>query len=659
MVTCKPETDYRIEAVVSCTLEAPMEDGSAGLRIVVREWQGDGKREGSSSWWRSRGILRSTEPTVVRLFLRTPKGMRRMHLSIGVEGAAGTASIREVRCVELLQPDLVSHPMAIPPPAHAMPAPRVARSACVCSVTAADRVLTEFLRASLGSRRVRTVDPREFDPSSLSADALFLPDKALPPALGTLSRLMRVAEERIVIVSLPALASVSNGALSLRRVEQPDDPIHAKVVYADHATRGFALHDVFPYAWTEKQPGSFVQRQFRKNRTLAPFCKRHGLVTLLTSMCDQDATSDRPIAFFRATKGGGLYVLDIEPVEDRGSTRGEPCLAGHLLLAILGHVQPGLGQFTVPSPKTEALREMMRDTQTRFAPFVVCDSGLPAEELTDQWITIGAQEESLGLPLRPRPAIVVRTGLAPGDAEAVYGAYYWFKQLVRMPPHTCPYAETLVSRFRLMWQPCAGPWAWADGADRNAPREDSPPGLPEEVDMGEAAALIDLVSRPRHRVRVVVSADRGGVHRRMEQWLPRLLESFPPANVFVPHVPAGASFADRDALQWGWLRWPVRVEVEEHGEEEGIRQRFRAGGATLIRIEVPGSPADFVGHSIHRTGLAATVLEQVIGLVYGLIAVNRTGQTVQFDGVPPVQPGQAVVLDDQAPLLRQEASWAG
>ena len=54
---------------------------------------------------------------------------------------------------------------------------------------------------------------------------------------------------------------------------------------------------------------------------------------------------------------------------------------------------------------------------------------------------------------------------------------------------------------------------------------------------------------------------------------------------------------------------------------------------------------------MESTDLLASLLEQVIGLHYGLIAVNRSLAPVQMDGLPPVAPGAALIVDRQDPWL--------
>jgi hypothetical protein len=110
------------------------------------------------------------------------------------------------------------------------------------------------------------------------------------------------------------------------------------------------------------------------------------------------------------------------------------------------------------------------------------------------------------------------------------------------------------------------------------------------------------------------------------------------------------------------VRYNVEIVVDAAAFKSDAHHDVLAGGGQVVRIEVPGCDADFTAHSIQRTDLAATLLEQVIGLQYGLIAVNRCaggGPSVHFDAFPPVASGEALVIDRRDPMLRSDTSQAG
>jgi hypothetical protein len=407
------------------------------------------------------------------------------------------------------------------------------------------------------------------------------------------------------------------------------------------ASRGFALHDVFPYASDGKAVASFAQNQFRSGKKFKDFCATNKFEVFLSSMCDKDATSNQPIALYRETKGGALFIIDIDPLEALGTTQNEPALAMHLLLSILGHTQHNLGQFASPSYKEQLLRDSIREMAVRIETIHVHDADLPSDRITEQLVTIGSEDQSFGLPIEPKPAILVRSGLRSGDAESVYGAWTWFKQLVRPEPYVCPYADAIASAFRFAWVPSVAPWEQRAGLLRTNRK----PAIEMLVESrnGDLAAMIDVVSRPHNRVRICF-ANQSGEFERYAKWLPQLFSAFRPGRYFIPTVGAGRDFGDRSDFAWRAVETPIDVVVDRASFDTDEHAELAGAGANLIRVEVPGCDADFAATSIHRTDVVATALEHVIGLQYGLIGVNRTDAPIRFDGFAPVAPGEAIVV---------------
>ena len=84
-----------------------------------------------------------------------------------------------------------------------------------------------------------------------------------------------------------------------------------------------------------------------------------------------------------------------------------------------------------------------------------------------------------------------------------------------------------------------------------------------------------------------------------------------------------------------------------------------ATGGQSLRLEIPGSDANNTAHSIFRTDLAATLLEHVIGLRFGLLAVNRQNAPAQLERFAPVDSGHALVVERGDPLIRPTAAQVG
>lgn len=700
-VACRPNQHYRVEVTATCDLAAegdacglvlevvPQPEarrlrlGSGGAlaqveacgpvqagrssRLKPAAQRGDG---GGATRVVTPGVHRAVEPVTVRAYYQTPRDIRSVALRVGIRDARGSARLMNVRMLAILEPEQASHLLAIPPPPVQLAPPLAARRILV--VTAAPgRPLVSLLRGAPGVESVEVWSPEARRLESGGADAVILADDAPPRGLSTVSALKKLAAERVVIVSTAAFARLAGADAAIRCVEQEDDPIHAAVACGGWPTRGFALRDAFPFAWPGRAPGSFVQRHFKRTGAFKTFCERHGLTTLLTSLCNRDVTSDRAVALLAATAAGALVVADVLPAESPPSTLAEPVTAVHFLMGLLGLPTTGLGQYAVPEGSAGALRAALREAVERFDAFRVHDDDVPAAELMHQLVTVGgggtagsfgnvgaarAAGASGGPPRAAQSTILIRSGLRSGDVESFYAAMTWFKQLVRMTPHSCPYAEELISRFRLAWIPLAADWEPGGGWRRRG----AGPRLPFELDVEQdgLAALIDVVCRPVNRV-CVAAPPSSDEFERTSMWLRELARSFGPPPVLTWDVDEGRSFCDRSNFTWRVRRHRVDTRIEPGLLADPVARGAVQAGARVFRLELPARDSDFVAHSIHLTDAAATTLEHVVGIVYGLIAVNRRPGAVQFDGFGPIAPGEALVVARGDPALELASSRAG
>ena len=646
-VRCKPDAYFRVEASVRCELVPA--GPSPGFVLVLEH---DVAESDEFVRLESPPIHDVPEVVAVRAYFHSPPDCNEVRIGVGVRNAMGIAEILEVRFIRILEPDEMAHPHAIPAPF--MPGAPPAESVCICSNAPPDRPLRSMLTLALGEDRVTSTPLERFGDCG-AAQAILLPDPLLPPALRSLSALFKLAEEKVVVISLPAFAALTKGLVSIRRVEQPDDPIHAKVVFANYATRGFTLHDCFAYAWPGKSPSSFVQNQFRRNQQFKDFCKKHRFEVLLESSCDKDALSDRPICLHRESPRGGLFVLDLNPLEAPASTMGEPALAAHLLLSILRRSPSPAGQFTVPVREELQLREMIREAPNRWDHFYVHDDNVPSEEITHQIVTVGREDEMYGLPVAPKPVILIRSGLQGGDSDSVYGVWAWFRQFLLHSRHPASYASALSARFRLAWVPSASPWEPRDGwsASHAAPYTSTE----MEMEDSQIAAMIDVRAGTPGQVRVMF-AQPSAEFRRAEMWLPILARTFSAAEFPAITCGTGNGPGSRRAFSWQLLRHQLGVLADLAAFDEPIHREILTQGGDAIRIELPPFEADCVANSIHATHLAVTVLEHVIGLLYGVIAVNRSRTPVLLDGVGVVPPGELLLLDHE-PIIPVQAARTG
>jgi hypothetical protein len=452
--------------------------------------------------------------------------------------------------------------------------------------------------------------------------------------------LKALAQKRIVMVSLPMMEGISGGHLVTRTITQLDDPLHARVMYGDFVTAGFALRDIFPFAGRADDSAQQSQRQFRTNKIFRDYCAKHGFQVLLDSETDADATSEKPIALLHQTaavegRSGAIVVMDPEPAEAVGSSLDEPALAAQLVFNLLGAPQPLLGQYITPAHDADELLRQLRDTVERFEALSFADDALAMDAHAPQLVMLGREMEALGLPIVQRPLVLIRSGLTGTDLAGVYGVMLWLKQLLRPAPFASPYANVLDRAFRIGWMPLAAPMHTWGGWQRTGPAIKFP--IEIEFEAGSIAACIDVTAARRHEVRVL-TCGRTELASRLRAALPPLARQLLAGRNIYRAVPSGAQPSDAARAIWRCDDLAVSVERDDEVFDEPWQRSARDAGADLIRIELPATAsADPVGNSIWLTDWAATLLELITGLMLGAVVVNRDAQPLTVDLPEPVR----------------------
>ena len=144
---------------------------------------------------------------------------------------------------------------------------------------------------------------------------------------------------------------------------------------------------------------------------------------------------------------------------------------------------------------------------------------------------------------------------------------------------------------------------------------------------------------PRREVRVIGSTD-SPAFQRIRRWMPSLGGSLV-GNRYCYHAPeAHASAVDLGFDEWRQQTLLPTAEVDENAFQTEFHRRMADMGVDLTRLEVPASSVDMTAASIWRTDLVATLLETLVGLYYGLIAVNRTARPMPLDLTSPLNPDE-------------------
>jgi hypothetical protein len=607
-VACEGDQHYRIEAVVRCELDGA--GNGDGLRMAVRSV---GKDSPIDEPLRRSGWRRTKTWDLWQDIYKTPKEAKHLDVEILLEGVEGQAWIDEVRAIAIEEPDLCSHVLAVPPPAYGYPAPRqVTTAAVVMPEDGRDRLI-EVVAGRLGQKHVRAVGPKDFDSTS-NADAVILQGEDWGRSGPNLKQLLNRANSQMIIVSLGLFAKMvnrqHNGTIDLKKNSQDDDPIHAKVMYANFVTRGFALEDVIPYRWEDGE--DYYQRYIRRSRDFKAFGKKHELLTLLTSEGDTDAKSGHPTVLYKEVSGGGLVVMDLDGVFADYLSSDSANVTATILFNVLGQAQASLGQFVAPGTKLDELKEIVEDTAERFPLMQLSEGQEPTEP---KWrFDLGHPGTSYGL-ARHRPTVMVRTGMNGDDIEGVYGALMWLKGLCRPEPYGCRYVNTLDSRHHVRWIPLVRPELWAEHV--------SPTDLlPDASRFDEGVGVVLDVTRAKDEsIELLLPGEAG--YEPFKMTLPLLYEAMGRGRFFHFGPAPLAGRGERHTMGWRGDLLPLNIVADADAFGGPFDRAALEAGTRIIRLRLPDG-ADFgPGTSFRLTELAASMIEWIVGLELGLVVVNR------------------------------------
>lgn len=245
-------------------------------------------------------------------------------------------------------------------------------------------------------------------------------------------RLAQLASIAYVLIDLDAFVGVLRRAgqrgVECRCSRAADEIMSARVVYADLATRGFALEDAFPFATIDER-GRYVTRAITMNRAWKCYADAHDLAPLLASETPWVARSGDVLAAVRAVGNGELLVTDAPwVVSGTFGPNLAPRLAAHVLRMQLGGPLTDDVQYWNRWDETHIVVRDLLELARRYPPL-----------RPQRWNSNQPGLARLGLTLPAREAarrhLVVRTGridnLEPHDGLAPESAAIFMKWLAR------------------------------------------------------------------------------------------------------------------------------------------------------------------------------------------------------------------------------------
>jgi len=627
---CRSGQWYRFEALVGARQVDDRPGGRFELRIEQRNLRGQ-----AIGSLRRLGPCRCPAPVVWREYWLSEEGARTAELGVYWAGGSGAGCVGLVRCVPVGESEAAGHPLAIPPPPTAYPPPLAAESVEVVGDDVPE-MLVEALRACFGAGTVTQVPATTCDPASVSADAVIIYQNPPAKTVPSWNTLLRLAASKVVVVCPPLFARLAGraakGRIAVRTLRQWDDPLFVKVRDANFVTRGFALLDVFPYARFRAATGAFELRCLKRTRALKDFVSKEGILTALVSEAATDATTDLPVCLVRPTDAGAVVVLDLSAFDSSPCTEDALNLVSFVLLNALGQRQVTVGQFVRPQMKSPALAREIRDLVERFPPLRF-EGDHPAPSAGEPPpLVLEAPARSYGLAPTEKPTILIRTRLDEADWAGCCGAMLWLKQLLRPPPWPAPHLAAWLSEYRFVWTVARAE--------------------PSRQDATSAALAIDLSTGPDHVCRVFVPDQPRPYYLRLARHLPLLDRQMRRGGPTVFCPADGADPADRAAYRW--TKGLPGLEVVADPAACGA-----SGTGDHVRVRLPRYFDDSGTNSIWQTERAVLLLEWLIGLHHGLLAVNRESDPRAVRLPEFVRDGEHVVLTVDGVPRRPAASADG
>lgn len=273
------------------------------------------------------------------------------------------------------------------------------------------------------------------------------------------AQLLALSEQQPVIVSLESFCAALNrkaSRLASMRVRQEKHKLTCgKVECTNFVTRGFALQDVFPLGWYDRQERMYVQRYLNYSARLREFCKRNTLVPLLTTETDSDTDSHHPLSLYREGRSGFLLAIDTAPPAGHEKATAISPYLDRLLAQAQGLVDPQRGQYAVSPRSHQEFQQILAQLNERFPLMRFVQTDGVRDEPPVGWVQLQRPRMPFAAAENSLQTLSIRTGFAKDEWDLVYGVLTYLKQVQRAATGRTPVLASLLSRFTLQWIPLA------------------------------------------------------------------------------------------------------------------------------------------------------------------------------------------------------------
>ena len=361
---------------------------------------------------------------------------------------------------------LVLHPVAERDP-KSHPLANVPRWSTYTSPMTIERVVLPAALAPLADRlgavRVEVMtQPRSVRKlAAKAAGGACVLDPGWVGALGLrLEDLERLARVSCLLVDLDTFAAMLRqaGAAAVRCVTYAAEHeiMSARVEYADAATRGFAMQDVFPLA-TLTEGGAFRTRVLKATGAWKRYADATGLAALLTSETPWENKCGDVLTAARPTGGGELIVSDLPwLVAGKHGPLLAPRLAAHLLRMHVGQPLAEHVQYWNRWQHCDVLVRDISEVSRRHPPLRALRWRDGDDGCARLGVALTARVDGTPATRPPRRMLMVRTGridmLDTHAGVAAEPMLIFMKWLAREWREQTRWARRYLANNRIVWQ---------------------------------------------------------------------------------------------------------------------------------------------------------------------------------------------------------------
>jgi len=660
-VPCRPSARYRLRARVRTAVEGTGDESGANLSLRSLKGGIEIHRLGLRPFFVGRA-----DWTLWTTDYVTPDGADALAVSFDMRNSSGVAWFDALELFEAPEPLASSvDPPEIPASVAAFPRARSVR----ILFDEEPRFFVNEVLAPLVGRGFLAKGPAVASASQIAEDAVIFWDAKSASDVG-FDGIARLAKGKVVILAPEALeGAVGRGGIKAVKIEDALVAPCARIEKESFLTAGLRKGDVIPWWSDPADTGRFYQTQIAAEPS---FLVGLGFEVVAASRCADAAADGRPVVLCRpAESGGGIFVMDLEPLNSRPRYTADANLVCLILSNALGRRQISLGAYVVPAFDYDRFSKSLRALAEKHPGLDLSEEGRTAEDRPIYSVSVGPADA---------PVFFVDAGIHPYEWAPCFGSILYAARIADEYARGLPWARALLKSLRLKCLPVYAPDGWESAArgvrgvnlNRNFPlywdeykgadKGPAPLSEPETrtvarilqrdnviagVSWHETSANTNWVGMPGFT----------GRYARYARAVPAMFRQFIDGSHFYWQASTWTQVTDPRNFQYHYMdSYPYLRDYSASREPYEVHYGHSLGIDSFL-VEQYGNSEMYYSATPQRTDMTGRILEMLFGLEVGLVCRNHGSNAVEAS-IPLVAngaAGDAVIYSNDGAVLERRA----